>query len=136
MKQFKVFFIGVILPLLAVLLTVNIWSSNADLKVWKEVNKHADEFVYDHTSDDGWISSFILYDKDSTYVCDILLDNRDKKTSVFNGHTCIASRFNTMYSNKVYKKLIKNIPENDICRAVDVRDKTLEHFKQIENSIQ
>ena len=130
-EDFKFFFCAAILPLFAVLLTINIWTSNSDLKVWKEVDKHADEFVYDHTSDDGWLSSFILYDKDSTYVCDVLLNNIDNRASVFNDHTCIASRFNTMYSKRVYKKLVKNVPVEDLPNN-SVKDETLEHFKKME----
>ena len=93
-----------ILPLFAILLFINIVTSTTDIKVWRGVENHLDELVYDHSSDFGngcSCHTFKLYDKDSTVVCKVFLSNfPGKGTCIFdNKDDIVASSFNYYYSD-------------------------------------
>lgn len=126
---------GIGIPVVIVLLFTLVVETviyHTDLSMWNGVEKHADEFVYDHTSIDKWLSTLILYDKDSTYVCEVLLDHQEKKCSVFSEHKLLASSINHFKSKKLYKIFVKKIPEDDIEIAEDYKETVLEHLKRME----
>lgn len=118
----------IILPIFSVLLIMNIILSSFDKKVWDNVDKHLDEFVYDHTTSNTY-HKFILYDKDSTYVCEILLNSSMKYSAVFDDMELVASSVNKFRSGRVYKKLIQRVPEENIYRYK--KDETLKKFEKM-----
>ena len=103
-----------------------------DLPMWNEVEKHADGFVYDYTTIDKGLSTLILYDKDSTYVCEVLLDHQEKKCAIFGEHKLLAGSINHFKSKKLYKIFVKKIPEDDIEIAEDYKETVLEQLKRME----
>jgi len=108
------FLFFIVLPVCIILVVVHLISSTTDIKVWKALEKHTDEFVYESTSMNGRLSTVILYDTDSSYVCEVLLDHHNKKTSVFNKMSIIASSFNVKYSKRIYKSLVGLVPKKEI----------------------
>lgn len=119
----------IIIPVFSILLIANIVSSSFDKKVWDNVDKHLDEFVYDHSTSHTY-HKFILYDKDSTYVCEILLNSSMKYSAVFDDMELVASSVNKFRSGMVYKKLIQKVPEENIYR-LKAKDETLKKFERM-----
>ena len=126
-----------ILPLFAILLFINIVTSTTDIKVWRGVENHLDELVYDHSSDFGngrSCHTFKLYDKDSTVVCKVFLSNfPGKGTCVFdNEDDIVASSFNYYMSKKMYKTLIQRVPAEYITDNMTSRKNVLNKISQME----
>lgn len=111
------------------LLIMNIVLSSFDKKVWDNVDEHLDEFVYDHTTSHTY-HKFILYDEDSTYVCEILLNSSIECSAVFDDMELVASSVNKFRSGRVYKKLIQRVPEENIYRY-KAKDETLKKFEKM-----
>jgi len=119
------------LPLI-VFLICGIYIATADREVWSEVTKHADEFVYDHDSFDGNYITMKLYDKDSTYVCEAFMSVKDRKTAIFKDRDLLAGSFNRFKSKKMYKLLLKNVPEDIIAKSnFKVKDEVLQKLKTL-----
>jgi hypothetical protein len=121
-----------IIIVLVITLIVQITVYFTDRPMWNEVEKHADEFVYDYTSSDKWLSTLILYDKDSTYVCEALLDHREKDCTIFGDHELLASSFNHFKSKKLYKTFVQKIPKEDFELIKEKKETVLEHLKRME----
>lgn len=121
-----------IIIVLVITLIVQIAVYFTDRPMWNEVEKHADEFVYDYTSSDKWLSTLILYDKDSTYVCEALLDHHDKDCAIFGDHELLASSFNHFKSKKMYKTFVQKIPKEDLELIEEKKETVLEHLKRME----
>jgi len=127
--RFLPFLFCIILPIFSVLLIVNIVSSSFDKKMWDNVDKHLDEFVYDHTTSHTY-HKFILYDRDSTYICEILLNSVMEYSAVFDDMELVASSVNKFRSGRVYKKLIQKVPEENIYKS-KAKDETLKKFERM-----
>ena len=78
------------------------------------------------------MSTLNLYDKDSTYVCEVLLDHHDKDCAVFGDHELLASSFNHFKSKKLYKIFVQKIPKEDIERIEEEKVTVLERLKRME----
>ena len=115
---------------LIVILICNIYIATIDRVVWNEVTKHADEFVFDHTSFDGEYITMKLYDKDSVYVCEAFMTVRNHRVTIFKDRELLASSFNIFKSKKMYKLLIKNVPEGVIVKH-NVKDEVLQKLKTL-----
>ena len=108
---------------------INIFTSLSDTRVWNNVDKHLDEFVYDHSSVSKYYHTFNLYDDDSTYVCSAFLNSRYGEVSIFYDDEIIASSINKFRSKRVYKTLIQKVP-NEV-NNTNRKKETLEHFKNM-----
>jgi len=131
MKELTLGFGVPIIIVLVITLIVQAITYFSDLPMWNQVEKHADEFIYDHTSIDKSLSTLILYDKDSTYVCEVLLSHRDKDCSVFGKHELLASSFNHFKSKKLYKIFVQKIPKEDIELIEEEKVTVLDRLKRM-----
>ena len=117
------------IPLLVIAIC-SIFVANIDRNIWTEVTKHSDEFVFDHESFNGNYIVMKLYDRDSTYVCEAFMSVRDRKTAIFNDTDLLASSANSFRSRKMYKLLVKNVPEGVIVKN-NVKENTLKKLKSL-----
>lgn len=136
-KEIKRILGCIILPLFAVLLFINIVTSTTDIKVWRGVENHLDELVYDHSSDFGnglSCHTFKLYDKNSTFVCSVFISNfPGKRTCIFDDEgDIVASSFNYYKSKKMYKTLIQRVPAENIPDTMTSRENILNKISQME----
>jgi hypothetical protein len=117
---------------LIIFLICGIYIANIDRNIWTEVTKHADEFVYDHDSFDGNYIVMKLYDQDSTYVCEAFMSVRDRKTAIFKDRDLLASSANSFWSRKMYKLLLKNVPDYIIAKSNSkAKDEVLQKLKTL-----
>ena len=88
-----------------------------DLSIWKGVEEHLDEFVFDHASSElfghGYYV-FKLYDEENTFICKVCLDEKFHDASVHNDISLVGSSNNYFKSKKVYNVLIKRVPDEFI----------------------
>lgn len=131
MRNFKNIFLA-LSPIFVIIISLEIYIATIDKSVWNEVEKHADEFVYENSTD-GRLHTLKLYDKDSTYVCEVFLSSMTHSASVFNDMNCVASSANRYRSKRAYKYFITKVPEENINTGTK-KDETLEHFKQMDKS--
>ena len=86
-----------------------------DDDVWVSIDNHLDEFTYDstyHSINDE--HTFYLFDTDSTKICMVSLDDKRRRATAFanyNYHSKVIGYSVNPWSRKVYKKLIKRVPE-------------------------
>lgn len=130
MKSFIIFLIGTVCACFVIPFTVSYFS---DYKIWNEVIEHIDEFEIEHISDDGRFVSCNLYDKDSTFVCEVLLYAPFKQASVHKDMTLIANSFNCIKSKKVFNTLYARVPEEQRWKGISKKEEVFNHLKEMDN---
>lgn len=106
-------------------------SEYAERKVWKEVIKHSNEFVYSHVSDDGERACFKLFDDDGKYLCEAVLYLESQNSDIDRSFKTIAWRGrNKRFSHKMFKLLYPKIPEDDLNKFVS-NDELVKRIKKM-----
>lgn len=104
---------------------------DAERKVWKEIIKHSDEFVYSHVSDDGERACFKLFDDDGKYLCEAVLYLESRNSDIDRSFRTIAWRGrNKRFSHKMFKLLYPKIPEDDLNKFVS-NDELVKRLKNM-----
>ena len=101
---------------------------SADLKAWRAISKHLNEFVFDHTNETFNATLMKLYDNDGHIILNLIMKNNSKECFAYTDDQIVASSANVFYSHKVYNALYNMLPEDKRPVSYSVRKKNLTDY--------